>query len=255
MKNRCLHVVVMLVAFSSLGRAQIGTGWIQATYPETLDAEVSDVHKFIKTVPQHYASPGQSCSYTNADGIEEFYITSTNANRIEIRVRNDYQAPAQGRQFEGDVLMMPPTGNESLIQIFGNYTHATLFMLRGSDAFGGSLRYYTKEVLMTNVYGAWVHVNVIHMPGEYVQVYLNGEFKGQWPDQSMDHVHFFKYGCYGTLDADNAAVKWKDVKFFTGGEPPDRAQKAESVKRESVKGGGQTADAGRQTSDQASDVE
>src|SRR5438105_4334074 len=169
---------------------------------------------FMSFVPEHYASPGRSCSYLNADGIEEFHLTSTNANRIEIRVQNDYQAPALGRQFEGDVMLLSPTGNESLVQIFGNYSHATLFMLRGDSSNGGSLRYYTKEVLMTNVYETWVHVNVIHMPGQYVQVYLNGEFKGQWEDESLDHAHFFKYGCYGTLDTDSAEVKWKNVKFF-----------------------------------------
>src|SRR2546430_1249482 len=103
-------------------------------------------------------------------------------------------------------------------------------MFLGGRSKGGRLQDFRKEELITNKYETWVHVNVIHMPGQYVQVYLNGEFKGQWEDESLDHAHFFKYGCYGTLDTDSAEVKWKNVKFFIGGEPPkpeDRGQKTE----------------------------
>ncbi|HXF09637.1 MAG TPA: hypothetical protein VN625_02555, partial [Desulfuromonadaceae bacterium] len=177
-------------------------------------------HHIVRQVPPAYTAPNNVCFYSKVNGVEDFHLTSTNASRIEIRLVNEYQAPAEGRQFEGDVMILPSTGHQSLMQIFGNYAHATLFMLHGCDAYNGSLRHYDREVLMTNVYETWVHVNVIHMPGQFVRVYLNGIFKGEWPDDSMDHSHYFKYGCYGTLDAGSAWVRWKNVKFFVGGNPP-----------------------------------
>lgn len=228
MKCRFLHAVALLLAvMAGVARAQVGNGWIEKSYHEMLDPEIGGIHHFLRDIPQQYAAPDSACCYTRLSGIEEFHLSSTNSNRIEIRVKNDYEMPSPNQQFEGDVMLMRPTGNESVMQIFGNYSRATLFMLRGDDANGGSLRHYTHEVLATNVYETWVHVNVIHVTGQFVQVYLNGEFKGQWEDNSLDHSHFFKYGCYGTLDTDSAFVKWKSVKYFVGGTPPGRAATSE----------------------------
>ena len=219
MNCRIVSFLLLPLVLAGTAKAQLGTGWTQRTFSETLDAEVLEAHKFMRQVPAHYLSGNGFCSYTNTDGVEEFHLWSTNSNRIEIRIQNDYQAPEVGQQFEGDVMLLPPTDNECLMQIFGGVTHATLFMLRGSDENGGSLMHYTKEVLATNVYNAWVRVNVIHMPGKSVQIYLNGIFAGQWPDESGDHPHFFKYGCYGT-HTEIDGVRWKNVKVFVGGVPP-----------------------------------
>jgi hypothetical protein len=221
MKRCFFYPVALLFAMAALARAQIGNNWIQRSYSEFFDSQIDGEHTFIRQVPRHYLSPDGSCAYTNAEGVEEFRIFTNRCSRVEVRVQNDYHAPASGRQFEGDVMLLPPTGHESLVQIFGANDHATLFMLHGDSAEGGSLRHYDREVLATNVYNTWVRVNVIHIPGQFVQVYLNGEFKGQWWDNSEDHSHYFKYGCYGTLDSETAGVKWRNVKFFTGGEPPD----------------------------------
>jgi len=219
--NRRLCSFLVLLTLAGTARAQLGTGWTEQVSTRLLHAETNGVLNIIG-VPDHFdVAPGEFCSYTNAGEYEEFHLWRTNSNRIEVRFKNDYSAPASGRQFEGDVMLLSGTGNECVMQIFGNNSRATLFMLRGNSADGGSLRHNTHETLMTHVYDTWVHVNVIHIPGQSVKVYLNGELKGQYPDDSAAHVHFFKYGCYGTLDTDQAGVRWKNVKMFTGGQPPE----------------------------------
>jgi len=206
-------------------RGQIGGGWTQMTYGERLEPETNDVLFSISPPPSVFIiSPGDYCTYTNSGGVETFNLWNPDSNRIEIRVNDDYTSGNQ--QFEGDVRLSPPTDNECVMQIFGSdgNGNATLFMLRGFSANGGSLEHYGDTVVVTNIYNTWVHVNIIHVPGQYVQTYINGVLAGQWTRGSNSTAsHYFKYGCYGTLNTASAGVQWKNVKFFTSGLPPTAA--------------------------------
>jgi len=208
MKTTTGVLLAMACVFSA--SAQIGSGWREENYREMLNPEIKDKLYAIQPVPQIYHSIG--CSYTNADGVQTFSLLNKNSNRIEIRVYNDYK---QGQhQFAGDVRIFPPLNDECLMQIFGNTTHATLFMLRGWSDNGGSLKHYGEDTLATNAFTDWVHVNVINDRDNHItQVYINGALKGQWADTD-DSRNYFKYGCYGTMRTGHAEVQWKNVKFF-----------------------------------------
>lgn len=202
--------ILLPVAFGISAYAQIGNGWTEVKYGEKLNPEIKDKLYDVRPVPKTFH--GNGCSYTNADGVETFELLNRNSNRIEIRVDNDYK---KGRhQFEGDVRIFPPLNDECLMQIFGNTTHATLFMLRGWSDNGGSLKRYGDDTLAIGVYTNWVHVNVVNDRDRHVtQVYLNGELKGQWTDNDAAR-NYFKYGCYGTMRTGHAEVQWRNVKFF-----------------------------------------
>lgn len=204
-------VSILLVLFFTIpAHAQIENGWTEAKYGEFLNPEIKDKLSEIQPVPKVYHGIG--CSYTNADGVETFSLLNKNSNRIEIRVENNYKSGQH--QFEGDVRIFPPLDNECLMQIFGNTTHATLFMLRGWSDNGGSLKRYGDDVLATNIYSNWVHVNVIDDRARHTtQVYINGTLKGQWTDTDSAR-NYFKYGCYGTMRTGHAEAQWKNVKFF-----------------------------------------
>ena len=209
MKNP-LTGILLALAFAIPAHAQIGNGWTEIKYDEFLNPEIKDKLYEIRPFPKEYRSIG--CSYTNAGGVETFSLLNKNSNRIEIRVENNYQSGQH--QFEGDVRIFPPLDNECLMQIFGNTTHATLFMLRGWSDHGGSLKRYGDDVLATNIYSNWVHVNVIDDRDRHTtQVYINGTLKGQWTDTD-DARNYFKYGCYGTMRTGHAQAQWKNVKFF-----------------------------------------
>src|SRR5208282_608453 len=229
--RRCLKVpsfgvlaIVLACGVVTPAQAQIGSGWTQQTYGEELEPETNDVLAVISPPPSYYfISSDNYCTYTNSGGIETFNLWNPDSNRIEIRVENDFTYGNQ--QFEGDVMLLPPTENECAMQIFGSDapgTDATLFMLRGYTNNNGTLEHYGDTVLATNINNTWVHVNVIDVPGQYVQTYINGILAGQWTrgSNAAADTHYFKYGCYGTLTTSSAGVQWKNVKFFTGGVPP-----------------------------------
>ncbi|HZV33080.1 MAG TPA: hypothetical protein VFB72_00780, partial [Verrucomicrobiae bacterium] len=205
-----LAVILVMLGFWTPVHAQIGSGWVQKTYGEILEPETNDVLFTISPVPGHFfIKQDDFCTYTNSGGVETFNLWNPDSNRIEVRVKNDYTNGTQ--QFEGDVLLLPPSDNECVMQIFGSdgNGNATLFMLRGYAANGGSLEHYGDTVLVTNIYKTWVHVNVIHVNGQYAQAYINGVLAGQWTRGSNSVAsHYFKYGCYGTLTTSLAGVQW-----------------------------------------------
>jgi len=199
-----------LVVSAVSAKAQIGAGWQETKYDAMLNPEIRHNRLKIQPIPKVYH--GNGCSYTNADGVETFSLLNTNSTRIEIRVYNTYTNGQH--QFEGDVRFSAPLDNEGLMQIFGNTTHATLFMLRGWAENGGSLKYYADDVLATNAYDRWFHVNVINDRDKHVtQVYLDGTLKGEWTDTD-NAPNYFKYGCYGIAPTNRIDAQWKNVKFF-----------------------------------------
>ena len=134
-------------------------------------------------------------------------------------MQNEY---ATGRrQFEGYVTFYAPLDDESLFQIFGSTSGATLCMMRGYASNGGKLRVVGGiGDLVTGVYGVEKRINVIHDQNNFVQFYVDGVLEGQFSEnEQVDN--YWKYGAYGTV-GDNvpAVVKWRGVRTYRDGLPP-----------------------------------
>jgi len=211
----------LLLAGSQVAEAQLGTGWV--LYSPTKKIHLDDeagLQTFSWTSYKSVGS-GSICadySYSSTTDTETFRIIDNRSNRSEIRLQNEYSTGR--RQFQGYVTFNSPLNDESLMQVFGSTSGATLCMMRGYSSDGGKLRVVGGiGDLATGCYGVEKRVNMIHDQNKYVQFYVNGTLEGQFSEaESVDNYH--KYGCYGTLTTGSVTVKWRQARSYRDGQPP-----------------------------------
>jgi hypothetical protein len=133
---------------------------------------------------------------------------NTTAPRTELRMQNDYTTGLH--QFEADFFVAAGTDGPCVMQVFGGSAHATAFMLK---AYGGNLKHYNSEVVKTNAYEKWMHLNVIHNAdsGE-VKAYIDGQLVGTFKDNGPG-THYFKCGVYGPTSA-RAESRFRNIKHW-----------------------------------------
>jgi hypothetical protein len=208
-----VSMVACLLAVGATAQAQIGSGWSQKTYTRKihLDDEAG-LQTFNWTASKSVCSP--SCaSYSSSGETETFRIIDNRSNRSEIRLQNEYSSGQ--RQFQGYVTFSAPLNDESLFQIFGSTSGATLCMMRGYSASGGSIRTVGGGgTLATGVYGKEQRINVIHSQNSFVEFYVNGTRKARFSENEQVS-NYWKYGAYGTLRTGAVTVKWRQVRLFS----------------------------------------
>jgi hypothetical protein len=215
---------VLLFGAAAAAHAQLGSGWTEQTFGRKihLDNEAG-LQIFDWSTYQSVCSP--VCADYRYDGgtdTHTFRLVDNRTNRSEIRVQNEYSTGR--KQFEGYVTIFSPLDDESLMQVFGSTSGATQMMIRGYAESGGTLRTVGGGgTLDTGVYGQERRINVIHVQGSYIRVYVNGTQRAQISD-GEGVANYWKYGCYGTLRTNGAQVKWRRVRFYTDGQPPGTNQ-------------------------------
>src|SRR4051812_15466456 len=216
-----LSLVAILLGLPAVAQAQVGTGWVPYEPPSVLHLDGANG---IEVSPGNSTSVmNAGASFTNQGGIETFALRDPISNRAERRIQNTYLTGR--RQFEGEVRVSPPTDDESVMQIFGGNSGATTQMIRAYDVAGGTLRKVPGSVvLIENIHGVWIKVNVIHdVAANYVKTYINGKListgDGEATNAGTDGW-YHKYGCYGSLRTGSAKVEWRNVKHFRDGASP-----------------------------------
>jgi hypothetical protein len=131
---------------------------------------------------------------------------NTTAPRTELRMKNDYTSGLH--QFEADMYVVAGTDGPSIMQVFGGSAHATAFMLK---AYGGSLKHYDRETVLTDAYEKWLHLNVIHNAdtGE-VKAYIDNRLVGTFKDNGPA-THYFKCGVYGP-NSPRVETRFRNIK-------------------------------------------
>ena len=222
MNRRFLAAWVGLSVVATLAgtaHAQLGTGWTQFSPVKKihLDDEAG-LQTFNWSSYQSVGSGSICADYSSSGTTETFRILDNRSNRAEIRLQNEYSTGR--RQFEGYVTFNSPLNDESLFQIFGSTSGATLCMMRGYASSNGLLRVVGGiGDLVTNCYGVEKRVNVIHDQNNYVRFYINGVQEGEFQEnEQVDN--YWKYGCYGTLTTPAVTVRWRNVRCFRDGQPP-----------------------------------
>jgi len=159
--------------FISTTQAQLGTGWTQATYTKKIHLDDENGLQTFNWSSYQSVGSGSICAdYSSSSGTETFRILDNRSNRSEIRLQNEYSSGR--RQFEGYVTFNSPLNDESLFQIFGSTSGATLCMMRGYSSSGGTIRTVGGGgILATGVYGVEKRINVVHSQNNYVQFYVN----------------------------------------------------------------------------------
>jgi len=206
----------LLLAATLPAQAQVGSGWSQVSYTKKihLDDETG-LHTFNYVTDKSVGS-GTACAryhYLSSNDSEYFDIFDNRSNRSEIRLQNEYSSGQ--KQFQGYVRINAPLNDESLFQIFGSTSGATLCMMRGYSSSGGKLRVVGGiGDLVTGIYGVEQKINVIHVQNSSVTFYVNGSNKGSFSENEQV-TNYWKYGCYGTLTTGSVQVRWRAVRTYT----------------------------------------
>jgi hypothetical protein len=208
-----LLLSLLVVGMVQVAQAQIGSGWRQVTYTRRIHLDdTTGLRTFTWTSFKSVCSP-VCADYRSSGDTETFRILDNRSNRAEIRLQNEYSTGQ--RQFQGFVTFNSPLNDESLFQIFGSTSGATLCMMRGYSANGGTIRTVGGGgVLATGVYGREQRVNVIHSQNQFVEFYINGSRKARFTENERV-TNYWKYGVYGTLKTGAVTVRWRAVKLFT----------------------------------------
>src|SRR6185436_4302618 len=231
-----LGCVLSILAGQQPLRAQLGSGWV--AYSPTKKIHLDDeagLQTFSWTSSKSVCS-NTACadySYDAPTDTETFRIFDSRSNRSEIRLQNEYWSGR--RQFEGYVTFYAPLEDESLMQIFGSTSGATLTMTRGYASSGGHITCtgtgggvtYGSTTIASACYGVELRINIIHDQDNYVRWYVNGVLKCEQLDTEVGVTNYHKYGCYGTTSGNvPAIVKWRAVRSFKDGFPPGTEVKA-----------------------------
>jgi autotransporter-associated beta strand protein len=207
--------------------AQVGTGWTQTSFTKKIhlddyaDLQTFNWSPYQSVLLQDGSGIAADYTYNSTYNTETFRIFSTESNRSEIRLQNDYTSGIW--QFEGYVTFDAPLNDESLFQIFGNSGDAaTYLMMRGYSANGGEIRVMSgSNVIASGIYGQEVKINVIHQQNVSAKFYVNDQFVYEKPDTDYYATNYWKYGVYGTTHGLYPTVQWRAVRTFSGGYAPN----------------------------------
>ena len=211
-RTRLLFAAAVTLLAASAAQAQIGSGWSQVSYTKKIHLDDdAGLQTFSWTSYKSVCSP-ICADYRYSSDVETFRLLDNRTNRAEIRLQNEYSTGS--RQFQGYVTFWSPLNDESLFQIFGSTSGATLCMMRGYSSNGGEIRTVGGGgTLATGVYGVEKRINVIHYQGSRVEFYVNGTKKASITD-SEGSTNYWKYGCYGTLRTGAVTVRWRAVRTY-----------------------------------------
>src|SRR5581483_5808880 len=208
-------------------QAQLGTGWTSYSPTKVIHLDDENGLETFSWASYKSVGSGSICAdyrYDSASDTETFRLLDNRSNRSEIRLQNEYTTGR--RQFQGYVTFSSPLNDESLMQIFGSTSGATLAMTRGYSASGGSITVtgtggtvWGSRTIATSCYGVEKRINVTHSQDNYVQWWVNGSLKCQQDDPEAGVANYHKYGCYGTLTTGTVTVKWRAARSYMDGYP------------------------------------
>ncbi|MFD1257522.1 polysaccharide lyase family 7 protein [Mucilaginibacter terrae] len=202
---------------------QYGTGWVQKTYtyvlhkPYNLDTNAR--HSYNGTFEEH------TFWIYNTDSA--FQAGSNTSPRSEMRMKHNSTNPGYdyytvgNHQFEADMKVDSGSANPIIMQVFGTAVanDKPAFNIKVYPYNGGELRFFDGRVLATNIYGTWVHINVVHATAERkFHVFINGtevtngNGKYYFEDKGAGQ-HYFKCGVYTSQSA-ISKVKIKHIRYY-----------------------------------------
>ncbi|GLJ48406.1 hypothetical protein SUGI_1021760 [Cryptomeria japonica] len=159
--------------------------------------------------------------YSFIDGVHSMWVykddkphtpESKTRPRTEIRIEG-YDYTEGVWQFEGEVYVPHGTSGVCVMQVFGGVQHATSFMLLASN---GVLMRYNDQVVASEIYDRWIHLNIIHNADEgKVSVFVDGNEKVLADDRGRAN-HYFKCGAYAGVNASSCMEsRWRNIKLWT----------------------------------------
>ncbi|KAF8024945.1 hypothetical protein BT93_F1943 [Corymbia citriodora subsp. variegata] len=159
--------------------------------------------------------------YSFVDGVRRLWVyaddkphdpSSHTQPRTEVRINGlDYSSGVW--QFEGHGFVPNGTSGATIAQIHGAAHGATTIILRIYD---GDMRYYSGNLIATDLYDRWFRLNIIHdVDGGKVTVFLDGNQVFQAADKGPGDL-YFKCGVYAapTNISYYMESRWRDIKIY-----------------------------------------
>lgn len=116
-------------------------------------------------------------------------------------------------QFEGVAFVPNGTSGATILQIHGASHGATTIILRIYD---GEMRYYSSQVMASDLYDRWFRVNLIHnVDAGCVTVFLDGAQVFETKDKGPGDL-YFKCGVYAAPANISYYMesRWRDIKIY-----------------------------------------
>ncbi|GAY39780.1 hypothetical protein WN944_008379 [Citrus x changshan-huyou] len=159
--------------------------------------------------------------YSYENGVHKLWVyaddkphdpNSLTQPRTEIRIRGvDYSSGVW--QFEGYGFVPNGTSGATIAQIHGAAHGATTLILR---IYNGDMRYYSFDLVATDLYDKWFRLNIIHdVDGGMVTVFIDGVQKFATKDKGPGDL-YFKCGVYAAPANISYYMesRWRDIKIF-----------------------------------------
>lgn len=105
------------------------------------------------------------------------------------------------------------TSGATIAQIHGAAHGATTLILR---IYNGDMRYYSFDLVATDLYDKWFRLNIIHdVDGGMVTVFIDGVQKFATKDKGLGDL-YFKCGVYAAPANISYYMesRWRDIKIF-----------------------------------------
>ncbi|KAJ6802195.1 citrate-binding protein-like [Iris pallida] len=158
--------------------------------------------------------------YSYVDGVHKFSVYSTDKPlrpdsatkpRSELRILGyDYSSGVW--QFEGYGFVPNGTTGTSVMQIHRFFSPATVLMLKVYD---GQLKFYTRQVVESDIYDRWMRINVIHdVDANKLTVYVDGVRRLETDGNGA--IKFdFKCGVYTQTEPSHyMESRWRDIRVL-----------------------------------------
>ncbi|GLJ48400.1 hypothetical protein SUGI_1021700 [Cryptomeria japonica] len=160
-------------------------------------------------------------SYSFINGVHSMWVYNDDkplSNHSNTRPRTEIQITGYDYtegvwQFEGEMYVPQGTSGVCVMQVFGAVKHATSLMLLVSN---GNLRHYNDQVVASEIYDRWIHLNVIHNADEgKLYMFVDGMEKAVANDGGHAK-HYFKCGVYTNNNASSCMEsRWKNIRIWT----------------------------------------
>ena len=184
---------------------QYGTNWEEYTF-------TYNIHKpWNLNLDERYSydKDSQEHTFMILKDDEPFKEGDHTSPRCEMRIINDYTEGNQ--QFEADYYIYPGSDHPVIMQVFGT---SLAINIKAYNENGGTLKWFDTYNIKTNVYGKWIHLNVVHLFDERsIMVYIDGLKLGTFKVKEDAPSYYFKCGVY-TCISDTSKVKIKNIKCY-----------------------------------------
>jgi len=175
-------------------------------------------HVHFKIQSPYDLKPGDRYVYDAQTDTHHFWVLATDkpdtkSSKRPPRTEISFDKYVSGQhQFAADVLVVTNTSRVTVMQIFGAEGRATALQLR---VYGGTLKRYEDEPLLSNIYGQWFHLNVTHDVATHeIRVFINEKPVLTTKDNGGKEWHF-KCGVYAQeKPSQKMEVYYRNIKIY-----------------------------------------